>query len=153
MTSSEPVPEIEPEQVVPENAAEPRVDTDETTVLDAEPPEDETPEIRYAEPQKFKSTESADENVGAEQKAVYPDQMTLVSMETPGHEPEEVVPFLMHSGVVCVDKRAKGGAFWLIGGRELTDTVEQCKEYGVTFVVKKGGGKVTKGQEGWWAKF
>lgn len=67
-------------------------------------------------------------------------------------EKEGVIALLERERVPYIDKRSKGGALWIIGGRELDDVVNQCKILGVRFNFKDDGGKATKGKAGWWAK-
>lgn len=59
---------------------------------------------------------------------------------------------LRFSGIKYIDKRVKNGAIWIIGGKELSGFVKDCKSIGVYFKYKKGGGKATKHQDAWWAK-
>ena len=65
---------------------------------------------------------------------------------------EDVIALLEREKVPYVDKRSKGGALWIIGGKELSDVVRQCKALGIRFNFKVDGGKATKGKDGWWAK-
>ena len=65
---------------------------------------------------------------------------------------EDVIALLEREKVPYIDKRSKGGALWIIGGKELSDVVRQCKALGVWFNYKSDGGKSTKGKGGWWAK-
>lgn len=64
----------------------------------------------------------------------------------------EVIDLLKQNGISYVDKRDNNGALWIIGGKELSDIVEKCRELGVNFTFKKEGGKATKRKPGWWAK-
>lgn len=57
---------------------------------------------------------------------------------------------LEEAGVETIDKRAVGGLLWIIGGMELQPLVQRCKEIGVNFTFKAGGGKVCKGRDAWW---
>lgn len=63
-----------------------------------------------------------------------------------------VLEILKQEGVSYVDKRAAGGALWVIGGHELDDMMSQIKRKGYAFVFSDKGGKVTKGQSAWWYK-
>ena len=51
-----------------------------------------------------------------------------------------------------VDKRANGGALWVIGGKNLAPIMKEFKVHGINFIFKAGGGKATGGKDGWWAK-
>ena len=64
----------------------------------------------------------------------------------------DVLALLNEAGVSYIDKRDKGGALWIIGGKELSDTVKKCQQLGMWFKFKAEGGKATKGKPGWWAK-
>lgn len=50
-----------------------------------------------------------------------------------------------------VDKRAQGGALWIIGGKELSGFVRECRERGVYFQFCPGGGRSTQGRDAWYA--
>lgn len=64
----------------------------------------------------------------------------------------DLIKTLSTAGVRYVDKRSKGGALWIIGGKELSKIVAECKKHGIKFVFKEDGGRITKGQPGWWTK-
>ncbi len=51
-----------------------------------------------------------------------------------------------------VDKRANGGALWIVGGKELEQIIDGFGRQGIHFIYKQGGGKATGGRDGWWAK-
>ena len=87
-------------------------------------------------------------------KAKVNEQLTLPGLEdvTKKQEQEDVISILKKNNVKYIDKRAKGGALWIVGGRELSGVVEKCKKVGVKFTYKESGGKQTKGAPGWWAK-
>ncbi len=51
-----------------------------------------------------------------------------------------------------IDKRANGGALWIVGGKDLAPIMKKFKSHGIFFVFKTGGGKTTGGKDGWWAK-
>lgn len=59
---------------------------------------------------------------------------------------------LSTNGAEVVDKRQNGGALWVIGGKELSQIMQDFKERGIHFAFKSGGGKATGGRDGWWAK-
>ena len=52
--------------------------------------------------------------------------------------------------IPCVDKRARGGALWIVGGKELSDFVQACRWRGVYFQFCPGGGKSTHGKDAWY---
>ena len=51
-----------------------------------------------------------------------------------------------------VDHRNKGGRLWIFGGYELSGFVVRCKEIGVEFHYKEGGGKATDNFDAWWCR-
>lgn len=51
-----------------------------------------------------------------------------------------------------IDKRANGGALWVVGGKDLAPIMKKFKAHGIYFIFKTGGGKATGGKDGWWAK-
>lgn len=57
---------------------------------------------------------------------------------------------LSEAGIEIIDKRNVGGLLWIIGGRELEPLAQRCREIGVNFNFKAGGGKVCKGRDAWW---
>ena len=59
---------------------------------------------------------------------------------------------LENAGIEYVDKRPMGGALWVIGGKELENTVQGMSEFGLNFTFKSTGGKATGGRPAWWSK-
>ena len=102
----------------------------------AEEPEKEPaiPEVPVSKPQK--PEKSRDEHPKKEQAS----DKGSISM------------ILQNAGVEIIDKRANGGAMWVIGGNELKPLMDQCKELGVKFIYASGGGKATKNRAAWWTK-
>ncbi len=67
-------------------------------------------------------------------------------------EANDVIKLIKAAEIEYVDMRKKGGALWIIGGRdELAQLVQECSEIGCNFTFKKGGGRATKHRDGWWA--
>ena len=59
---------------------------------------------------------------------------------------DPIVRDLMMHGIECVDRRAKGGALWAIGGREIDFTLKDiAKKYEVKFEYLPKGGNASKG--------
>lgn len=65
---------------------------------------------------------------------------------------ENILDFLKKHNIRFIDKRANGGALWIIGGHEIDNQIAEAKDMGFTFHFKPGGGNVTKGKDGWWIK-
>ena len=63
---------------------------------------------------------------------------------------ETLLDAIRRQEIPFVDKRAQGGALWIIGGRELSDFVKECRRRGVYFQFCPGGGKSTQGQDAWY---
>lgn len=65
-----------------------------------------------------------------------------------------LIAMLREANVPYIDNRAKGGAFWIVGGKELKKVAAQARTLGVEFHYKPGGGRTsTRGKDSWWAKF
>ena len=64
----------------------------------------------------------------------------------------ELLQKLIEAKGKIVDKRANGGALWVIGGKNLSPIMKEFKDQGINFIFKAGGGKATGGKDGWWAK-
>lgn len=69
-----------------------------------------------------------------------------------GKQPNDILLFLSKNGLNYIDKRSKGGALWIVGGKELAPLIADAKKKGFEFKFKQGGGKATKGKDGWWTK-
>ncbi len=67
-------------------------------------------------------------------------------------EPEDVISFLKKKNVKFIDKRDRNGALWIVGGKELSPIINECKKFGVFFHFKEDGGRQTDFRPGWWAK-
>lgn len=89
----------------------------------------------------------------AKQRSIQiPEQQVLSGMELSSNAATDVIAFLKQNKISYIDKRSANGALWIIGGRDLSDVVKQCRRFGVKFTFKEDGGKATKGKPGWWAK-
>lgn len=64
---------------------------------------------------------------------------------------DDIIIFLKKGNIKYIDNRGKGGALWIVGGKELANIVNKAKEFGITFRFKPKGGKATNKQPGWWA--
>lgn len=80
---------------------------------------------------------------------IEPEQQVMPGFEAP---PDDILKLLKQHHVRYIDKRASGGAIWIIGGHELDSLVMDAKSLGFTFRYKPDGGKATKNEPGWWAK-
>ena len=79
-------------------------------------------------------------------------QMGLQGFEKMTLEEGDIITLLQKHNVNYNDKRPAGGNLWIIGGNELRPLVEKARKIGFHFKFSKGGGKATKGKDGWWAK-
>lgn len=57
---------------------------------------------------------------------------------------------IRREGLEAVDKRAKGGALWIIGGLELKDKIKKLADQGYLFTYSPNGGRATQHQPAWW---
>lgn len=64
-----------------------------------------------------------------------------------------LVVFLKEKGIEVSDKRLKGGSLWVVGGKELDDTLKETKKiYGALWLFNPKGGVATKFRPGWFTK-
>lgn len=61
-----------------------------------------------------------------------------------------VVEALREGSFRFVDKRPVKGNLWVIGGKGIEARLKPLIEAGASFKFKSGGGKATKGKDGWW---
>lgn len=65
----------------------------------------------------------------------------------------ELLTFLQSKGVEVVDKRAKGGALWVIGDNSIfTILQDSTKQFGALWIPKKEGSIATGFRPGWYTK-
>lgn len=63
---------------------------------------------------------------------------------------DTLLKFLSSENIDYVDKRSKGGALWIVGGHEFDNVMLKCKEMGYRFNFSEKGGRITKGNPGWY---
>lgn len=63
-----------------------------------------------------------------------------------------VKPLLAKHKIKFVDKRSKGGAFWIIGGVEIKDLIITFNKYALKLVFAKNGGRSTGHKAAWYTK-
>jgi very-short-patch-repair endonuclease len=61
--------------------------------------------------------------------------------------------YLESLGYEVIDKRDKGGAFWLVGDMELTEFVSKLREQNIHFAYAPNGSATTKRRQGWYTTF
>lgn len=64
----------------------------------------------------------------------------------------DVVEFLRSRHLEVIDKRASGGALWVVGGQEISGLLNGLRAKGLRFSFAKNGGKATKNRPAWFAK-
>lgn len=64
----------------------------------------------------------------------------------------KVKPLLAKHKIKFIDKRAKGGAFWIIGGNEIKGLIDTFNQYGLKFVFAQNGGRATGHKPSWYSK-
>ena len=62
------------------------------------------------------------------------------------------IEILKEAGIEFVDKRANGGALWVIGGHELDEIMQRLADAGQKFFFSEKGGRVTKNKPGWYLR-
>ncbi|MEQ6389239.1 AAA domain-containing protein [Bacillaceae bacterium S4-13-58] len=68
-------------------------------------------------------------------------------------KPTALKEHLEELGYEVIDKRAKGGALWIIGGKELQPTIDKLKKQGIRFNFAKNGSRSTKNKAAWFTQY
>jgi len=63
-----------------------------------------------------------------------------------------IIDLINAENIDYIDHRDKGGRLWIFGGYELSEFALKCKEIGIEFHFKEGGGKATDGFDAWWCR-
>lgn len=63
-----------------------------------------------------------------------------------------VKPLLTKHKIKFIDKRSKGGAFWIIAGMEIKELINTFNDYGLKLVFAKNGGRSTGYKAAWYTK-
>lgn len=61
--------------------------------------------------------------------------------------------FLQDKSLEVVDKRASGGALWVVGGAELAPLMEELKARGIVFTLAPEGGRASRHLPAWFTKW
>lgn len=65
----------------------------------------------------------------------------------------DLVSFLENKGLEVVDKRERGGALWVIGGKEIDAILKETRKlYGALWTFSQNGGKATGNRTSWFTK-
>jgi hypothetical protein len=67
-------------------------------------------------------------------------------------EPFDVISYFSGMGLELTDKRANGGALWVVGGIELNELMKDVNNKGYRFTYIEKGGKATKHRPSWYCK-
>ena len=74
-------------------------------------------------------------------------------VNSPGEIIDKTIkPLLAKHNIKFIDKRSKGGAFWIIGGMEIKDLIVTFNKYGLKLVFAKNGGRSTGHKPAWYTK-
>ena len=65
----------------------------------------------------------------------------------------DLMHFLQEKGLEVLDKRAAGGALWVIGGTELAPLMEELKARGIAFTLAPQGGRASRHRPAWYTKW
>jgi hypothetical protein len=60
---------------------------------------------------------------------------------------------LQEKGLEVVDKRASGGALWVVGGTELAPLMDELKARGIAFSRAPQGGRASRHRPAWFTKW
>ena len=64
-----------------------------------------------------------------------------------------LVTFLEKKGLEVIDKREKGGALWVIGGKELDPIIKETRKvFGALWTFSQNGGRATGNRTSWFTK-
>jgi very-short-patch-repair endonuclease len=64
----------------------------------------------------------------------------------------DIVPLLKQKGYEVIDKREKGGAIWVVGGKELENELRSYHKYNYYFTFAPNGGTATKQRPAWFVR-
>ena len=65
----------------------------------------------------------------------------------------DILDYLSKKGYEVIDKRAKGGALWIVGGKELDSVLKETKKsYGALWTFCKNGGGSTSHRPSWFTQ-
>ena len=155
---------LDPKSIVPEHVSRPditpkpvKVSLGEVKTIQETPKtpkeSESSPQVTIKDEVKIRSKEkSIPAQVQKQPKQTSPKQQVIPGMESAMSSVDDVIALLKRKSIPYVDKRSKNGALWILGGKELAETVKECRNLGVKFIYKEDGGKATKGKPGWWAK-
>lgn len=155
---------LDPKSIVPEHVSRPditpkpvKVSLGEVKTIQETPKtpkeSESSPQVTIKDEVKIRSIEkSIPAQVQKQPKQTSPKQQVIPGMESAMSSVDDVIALLKRKSIPYVDKRSKNGALWILGGKELAETVKECRNLGVKFIYKEDGGKATKGKPGWWAK-
>jgi hypothetical protein len=65
----------------------------------------------------------------------------------------DLTGYLQEKGLEVVDKRASGGALWVVGGEELAPLMEELKAKGIAFSLAPQGGRASRHRSAWFTKW
>lgn len=110
-------------------------------------------EVKEAEADKASNIEAVEKTI--EEKEV--ETSTENEKETTEKKDMDIVdsvikPLLTKHKIKFVDKRDKGGAFWIVGGMEIHALIKTISSYGLKFTYLKNGGKATGHKSSWYIK-
>lgn len=81
-----------------------------------------------------------------------PAYKAMPNIRTDSGSKPSVTRLLRDKGIVFIDKRDKGGALWVVGGKELASSIQEVEKHGYKFHYTSKGGKATKHKPGWYYK-
>lgn len=65
----------------------------------------------------------------------------------------DLVGFLEAKGLEVFDKREKGGALWVVGGKEIAPIIKETrKQFGALWTFSQNGGRATENRTSWFTK-
>jgi hypothetical protein len=61
--------------------------------------------------------------------------------------------YLQEKQLEIIDKRASGGALWVVGGTELATVMDELKAKGIAFSFAPQGGRASRHRPAWFTKW
>jgi len=102
-------------------------------------------------PESVRPSAAAPERAQPRERRIAGSPVAPTDATTPAPS-DELLKLLAAEQLEAVDKRAAGGALWVVGGRELEPTMTKLAAQGHRFSFSEGGGRATKHRPAWWTK-
>jgi hypothetical protein len=65
----------------------------------------------------------------------------------------DLMGYVQEKQLEIIDKRASGGALWVVGGTELAPLMDELKANGIAFSFAPQGGRASRHRPAWFTKW